>query len=74
MPSSGTDVVKKRSLTDALEGRGGAGQEELVLHLRGLGAFGDARLDVVSLDPLGQPLHVAVAVEGVGAEGAAIDF
>ena len=54
--------------TGALECRGGAGEEELVLHVRGLAALGDARLDVVRLHPLAQPLHRAVAVEGVGAE------
>ena len=54
----------------ALEEVAGAGQQQLVLHGPGRGALGDAWLDVVRLDPLRQPAHVAVAVEGVGAEGA----
>ncbi len=31
-------------------------------------ALGDAGLDVVCLHPFGEPLHVAVAVEGVRAQ------
>ena len=49
----------------ALEQAGGAGQQKLVLHDGGSGALGDPRLDVVSLDPLGEPAHAAVAVEGL---------
>ena len=52
-----------------LEQAAGAGQQELVLHESGGRALGDARLNVVSLDPLGQPAHAAVAVEGVGSKG-----
>ena len=54
----------------ALEQVAGARQQQLVLHGPGRGALGDAGLDVVRLDPLRQPAHVAVAVEGVGAQGA----
>ena len=53
----------------ALEQAAGAGQQELVLHESGGGALGDAGLNVVSLDPLGQPAHAAVAVERVGSKG-----
>ena len=53
----------------ALEQAAGAGEQELVLHEGGGGALGDPGLNVVSLDPLGQPAHTAVAVEGVGSEG-----
>ena len=53
----------------ALEQAGGAGQQQLVLHEGGGGALGDPGLDVVSLDPLGQPAHAAVAVEGVRTQG-----
>ena len=53
----------------ALEQVAGAGQQELVPHQPGGGALGDPGLNVVSLDPLGQPAHAAVAVEGVGSEG-----
>ena len=56
-------------LTQALEVLRGAGEEELVLLGCGCGALGDARLDEVGLDPLAEPLEVAVAVEGVGAQG-----
>lgn len=53
----------------ALEQAGGAGQQQLVLHDGGGGALGDPGLDVVSLDPLGEPAHAAVAVEGVRSQG-----
>ena len=46
-----------------------AGQEELVLQPGGLGALGDPWLDVVGLDPLGEPAHVAVAVERIRSNG-----
>ena len=49
----------------ALEEVGRTGQQQLVPHQGGLCALGDARLDVVGLDPLGEPAHAAVAVEGV---------
>ena len=55
-------------LTFALEGAGGRREQQLVLHGGGLGASRYARLDVIPLDPLGQPAHVAVAVERVGAQ------
>ncbi len=64
----GTDLhtVKVRwELTYTLEERGGTSKEQLVLHLRWMTALGDAGLDVVCLHPFGEPLHVAVAVEGV---------
>ena len=52
----------------ALEQAGGAGQEQLVLHDGWGGTLGDPGLDVISLDPLGEPAHAAVAVEGVRSE------
>jgi hypothetical protein len=54
--------------TGTFEAGGGAGEQELVPHLGRLAALGDPRLDVVGLHPLAQPLHRAVAVEGVRAE------
>ena len=53
----------------ALEQAAGAGQQELVLHESGGRALGDTGLNVVSLDPLGQPAHAAVAVERGGSKG-----
>ena len=50
------------------------GQQQFVLHQCRLGALGDAGLDVVGLDPLGEPAHVAITVEGVGAKGAAMEI
>jgi hypothetical protein len=32
------------------------------------GATGDARFDIVSFDPLGQPAKIAVTVEWIGAK------
>ena len=52
----------------------GAGQQQFILHQGRLGALGDTGLDVVSLDPLGQPSHTAVTVERVGAEGTETDI
>ena len=53
----------------ALEQAAGAGQQELILHEGGGGALGDAGLNVVSLDPLTQPLHGTVAVEWIRPQG-----
>ena len=52
----------------ALEHVAGAGEQQLVLHEGGGRALGDPRLDVVRLDPLRQPSHVAVAVEWIGSQ------
>ena len=58
----------------ALEEVGGTGQQQLVPHQGGLSALGDAGLNVVGLDPLGEPAHAAVAVEGVGSKSPGIEI
>jgi len=55
-------------VTHASEIVGRACEEELLDEVVGLGALGDPGLNVISLDPVGQPLQVAVAVERIGAD------
>ena len=51
--------------TIALELVRGRGEQQLVLHVLGSDAGRDARLLVALLDPVRQPLQVAVAVQRV---------
>ncbi len=58
--------------TFALEHGGRRGEDEVVDHFAGTSARRNARLLVVALDPVGQPFEVAVAVQRVPAQRAAI--
>ena len=58
-----------KSVTCASEVIRWAGKEELLDQVVGFSTLGDSGLDVVGLDPVGQPLQVAVAVERVGPDG-----
>lgn len=35
----------------------------------GFGTLGYSRLDVIRLDPFGQPPQIAIAIEGIGSDG-----
>lgn len=60
-----------KAFTCACELLGRRGEQQLVGHVTRPGTAGDARLLVATLHPVGQPLHVAVAVQGVGPQSAA---
>lgn len=64
-------VLKARAFTCACELLGRRGEQQLVGHVTRPGTAGDARLLVAALHPVGQPLHVAVAVQRVGPQSAA---
>jgi len=53
------------SVTFALEVISGRSEKKFVSQQDGFGATGDARFDVVSFDPLGQPAKIAVTVEWI---------
>ena len=57
--------------TETLEEVGGRGEQQVVAHRFRIRARRDARLEVVLLDPVRQPLEVAVAEERVVAQTAA---
>ena len=57
--------------TETLEEVGGRGEQQVVAHRFRIRARRDARLQIVLLDPVRQPLEVAVAEERVVAQTAA---
>lgn len=57
--------------TLALEVISGRSEKKLVSQQSRFGATGDARLNVVSLDPLGQPAQVTITVEWIRAKSPA---
>ena len=58
-----------KSVTCASEVIRWAGKEKLLDQVVGFSTLGDSGLDVIGLDPVGEPLQVAVAVERVRADG-----
>ena len=65
-------VLNARAFTCACELLGRHGEQQLVGHVARPGTAGDARLLIAALHPVGQPLHVAVAVQRVGPQSAAV--